>query len=98
MFTLKALAVSLNVPSEAEDHNEDLVGYVISKYPRKVVKVSVITRDVVDSWYTNVVKTYPQTKFTFLIATVSVVGEITGLTEIEKSASQYGVKHDPAAN
>jgi hypothetical protein len=97
---LKALNIALDFDRTHERHNHDLVGYVIQGYPRKVLKATILTRNSIDSWYHQAKLQYPNDQHTFLIGTVSLMGEVTGITDIKDDhvgASIYS-KPDPQAN
>lgn len=98
MFTIKALKITLDIPRDHEMHNHDLIGYVIQKYPRKVIKVSVLTRESVETWYDEASLKYPKSKFVFLVGTVSLVGTIFGKYKENEFESTERSSADPHSN
>jgi hypothetical protein len=104
MIQFKQLKVSFDYSREHDKHNHDLVGYVLQKYPRKVVKTAILTRESIDKWYTEVEKTYPRKSYVVLLGTISLVGEVLGLVgidenEVESETSSYTKRpRDPSAN
>jgi hypothetical protein len=99
LFTIKALNISINIPKELDSHNQDLVGYIIQKYPRKIVKGTILTRVSIEHWYKESLVLYPDDRYIYLLGTVSLVGEIRGTTELApESNTKYPSKKDPSAN
>lgn len=104
MIKLKHLKITIDYSPEHDKHNHDLVGYVIQRYPRRVVKTSVVARDSVDKWYESIAEQYPRKTFITLIGTISLVGEVLGTAlaeeeERDSGASQgYSRPKDPGAN
>ena len=105
MIQVNALKINFLYPRDFDPHNHDLVGYVIQKYPRKVVKGVIITRPSLEDWYIEACKQYPGDKYVVLIGTISLVGIVDGLQPVddkdEKSASSSVYKRepkDPSAN
>lgn len=98
MFTLKALAITIDIPPEYDSHNHDLVGYVIQRYPRRVLKASILTRNSIESWYEDSKTKYPKDKHIYLIGTVSLVGEVIGVREEPRHESAHSGTVDPQAN
>jgi hypothetical protein len=81
MITCKALRINMEFPRDLDNHNRDVVAYVLQKYPRKVVKVSVITRLSIESWYKDNKAKYASKTHVFLLGNVSLMGEIFGLVD-----------------
>ena len=108
MIQFKQLKVSFDYSREHDNHNHDLVGYVVQKYPRKVIKASILTRQSVDHWYSEVSGKYPKDKYIFLLGTISLIGTILGianekgedLSEVEDDGEPppYRRPKDPSAN
>jgi hypothetical protein len=104
MIQFKQLKVSFDYSREHDQHNHDLVGYVVQKYPRKVMKASILTRASVDSWYKDVQSTYPKKNYIFLLGTISLIGTVLGLATAESDEddevedSSYKRPRDPSAN
>lgn len=104
MIQVNTLKVNFLYPREFDQHNHDLVGYVVQKYPHKVIKGAILTRASAEDWYTEQVAQYPAGRYTILIGTVSLVGVVDGLQAVsqdekEKSASTYDRRSkDPSAN
>ena len=90
MITFHALNIAIDYSPDLDSHNRDFVGYVIQKYPRRVVKATILTRVSVPDWYDSSVLQYPNDRFTYLIGSVSLIGEINGTTEIEDKRSYAG--------
>lgn len=100
MIRLKGLNIALDIPNDQLHHNEDLVGYVIQHYPHKVCKANIITRNSIGSWYDDVTNQFkPAEKYTFLIGTVSLVGEVLSIADIpDNKSGKYSKQADPQAN
>jgi hypothetical protein len=107
MIQFKQLKVSFDYSREHDQHNHDLVGYVVQKYPRKVVKASILTRASVDSWYKEVQEKYSKKHHVFLLGTISLIGTVLGMANVEESdnveddddsPSTYRRPKDPSAN
>ena len=99
MIKIKAICVTMEYDPPNVIHNTDLVGYVIQKYPRKVIKCSVLTRSAIESWYKDCVKNYEQARHTFLLGTVCVLGEATDINEVDRVVTTpYNGSPDPSAN
>ncbi len=104
MIQVNALKINFLYSHEFDHHNHDLVGYVVQKYPHKVVKGSILTRSSTEAWYDEMLKKYPSEHYTLLIGTVSLVGVVAGLHTMEhesgdSDASKYKTKpKDPSAN
>lgn len=92
MLKFNALNVCLDFDPSLDSHNHDFVGYIIQKYPRKVVKGTILTRVSVEHWYKSALAQYPDDRFTYLLASVSLIGEVRGQTEVEDDSveTQYG--------
>lgn len=109
MIQFKQLKVSFDYSREHDQHNHDLVGYVVQKYPRKVIKASILTRASVDSWYKDVTTTFASKnkQYVFLLGTISLIGTILGMTDekgndidkVEDEAPpRYTRPKDPSTN
>ncbi len=107
MIQFKALKVSFDYSHEHDNHNHDLVGYVIQKHPRKVLKTSILTRASVDSWYAEVNLKFSKDKHIFLLGTISLIGTVLGMAtedeinEVEDEDEEprlYKRPKDPSAN
>jgi hypothetical protein len=83
LLKLKRLKITIDYSKEHDKHNHDLVGYIIQRYPHKVVKANVLTRESVDSWYEQIETQFPRKSYIILVATVSLVGEVLGAQEYE---------------
>jgi len=104
LFIYKQLRVTFDYSPEFDKHNHELVGYVIQRYPRKVVATAIITRESVPTWYEDTRKKYPESKYTLLLGTISIVGIVDSMiddvesSEKEKAFYQPSAKRDPSAN
>ena len=108
MIQFKQLKVSFDYSREHDSHNHDLVGYVIQKYPRKVIKASILTRASVDSWYKEVLEKYSNKHHVFLLGTISLIGTVLGIINVDEkdnveddeddSPATYHRPKDPSAN
>ena len=107
MIQFKQLKVSFDYSREHDQHNHDLVGYVVQKYPRKVVKASILTRVSVDSWYKEVQEKFSKKNHVFLLGTISLIGTVLGMANVEEndnleddddSPQPYRRPKDPSAN
>ena len=104
MIQFKQLKVSFDYSREHDQHNHDLVGYVVQKYPRKVMKASILTRASVDSWYKDVSSTYTKKNYIFLLGTISMIGTVLGMAnaevedDVEDDDSPYQRPRDPNLN
>lgn len=95
-----ALKINFMYDKVHDCHNHDLVGYVVQKYPLKIVKASVLTRLSAESWYVDIAKQYDTKRYIVLIGTVSLIGEVDGIQDIEREASSTSraSEKDPSAN
>ncbi len=94
MIQIKALKISFDYSREFDPHNHDLVGYVVQKYPRKVVKASILTRSSVESWYDEVSSKYEGKNYVFLLGTVSLIGTVLGLATEDDFSEDEVESHD----
>lgn len=105
MFIYKQLKVTFDYSPEFDKHNHELVGYVIQRYPRKVVSTAIVTRESVPTWYEATREKYPESKYTILLGTISLVGIVESMVDDadanEKEKAFYqpsAAKRDPSAN
>lgn len=105
MIHIDKLNIIVEFPQELNKHSCDLVGYVIVKYSKKVIKTNVLTRASLPQWYEAVKLRYAPDKHIFIVATVSLIGVVLGMqteedyTEKEKpevadNQDDYGVWQD----
>ena len=98
MIITKALKISFDYNKQHDPHNHELVGYVVQRYPNKVVKASVLTRASVDAWYLEVTKKYPEDRHLYLIGTISLIGLVQGLEKIDEKEDDGSTVIDLRAN
>jgi hypothetical protein len=106
MIQFKQLKVSFDYSHEHDAHNHDLVGYVIQKYPRKVIKTAILTRQSIDKWYKECEFAFPTKTHTILLGTISLIGTVLGMVDgvededEDSNDTKYRAKRprDPSAN
>lgn len=103
MIQFKQLKVTFDYPPDFDKHNHDLVGYVIQKYPRKVVEAAVLTRASVDTWYSRVILKFTKKNYVILIGMISIMGIVASLDAVDEVEAEdeervYKRSHDPQAN
>jgi len=105
MSIYKQLRVTFDYSPEFDKHNHELVGYVIQRYPRKVVATAIVTRESVPTWYEETRKRYPENKYTLLLGTISIVGIVESMVDSDESSEKdkafyqpSAAKRDPSAN
>lgn len=106
MFIYKQLKVTFDYSPEFDKHNHELVGYVIQRYPRRVVSTAIVTRESVPTWYREASKKYPKQSHTILLGTISLVGIVEEMVDdpdsVEDNSKPFyqpsAAKRDPSAN
>ena len=97
MFIYKQLKVTFDYSPEFDKHNHELVGYVIQHYPRKVVATAIVTRESVPTWYEDTREKYPESKYTLLLGTISIVGIVESMVDSTEPSEKEKVFYQPSA-
>lgn len=85
MYKIESLWLNPGYDNSLAEHNLDIVGYVVEKITNKVVDTAVVKRSSLASWYENRRAKFVESRFTFLIASLSIIGEINGVQFVDSS-------------
>lgn len=78
MFRIETLYLNPNYKAALGSHNLDKVCYVIEKATNKTVDVAIVKRSSLANWYEQRRAKYPEDKHVYVLAGVSIIGEIRG--------------------
>ena len=92
-MTFERYHINSSYPRSLDKLSRDYVLYIVRKSDEKVIQVSVVTRAAMSDWWLKMTTKYPKDDYAFVLASISVIGE---MYELDLENEKTGVKVNPA--
>lgn len=86
-----ALVIDVNYPDDLLKRNRAYVVFIIDRKTDKVVNTTVVERDTLPQWFMTKKLAYEQDKYKYVIAALSVAGELLDFVEDAKTIKPVDV-------